>query len=167
MCATPTTQKSAMDSADLLQDSPLFQAIFLNSSLKKFNSYFIWRTVRDATHSIVSFLRTGGRHHLGVKDYFWDSRDFSLKALDLQQIVILSVISSILPVFFCFFILPLLACDSHLSGVEGLGASYRIRYWSSSDCLKYSGGQLWLLRVFRFICSNANYQENILSYATL
>lgn len=63
-------------------------------------------------------------------------------SLDLQQIVILSVISSILPVFFCFFILPLLACDSHLSGVEGLGASYRIRYWSSSDCLKYSGGQL-------------------------
>lgn len=31
-----------------------------------------------------------------------------------------SLISSILAVFFCFFILPLLACDSRLSVVEGL-----------------------------------------------
>lgn len=105
---------------------------------KKLKSWGMWRTVRNVTEASFScvFLRTRGRHHLGVKDYFWDSRDCSLKALDLQQIVVLSVISAILPVFFCSFILPLLVCDSHWSVVEGLmpvtglGAGLAVTAWS-------------------------------------
>lgn len=91
---------------------------------------------RDWGLILLSFLRTRGWHHLGVKDYFWDSRDFSLKALDLQQIVILCVISPILSVIFCSFIFPFLAWDSNLSVVEGLrpatglGAGLAVTAWS-------------------------------------
>lgn len=53
-----------------------------------------------------------------------------------------SVISPVLPVFFCSFLLPLLACDGNLSVVEGLMSVTGLGAGLAVTACSHSSGQL-------------------------